>query len=133
MKKHFEFIWVAVLLFFQISCVKTHQTNNEIHNQFISSDSALNLISDLPEILLESDNISKRSNGTNHLISWIETSPDTSGNPYYEITVGEDNGNSVAELHHFHVYGNPVNIMYYDILSDEEISLKKWRNLFQNK
>jgi hypothetical protein len=84
-------------------------------NRDITKEQALELVFSLPEVR-KIKNASVVSNGI---------SEDGS---YYRIQAGNNMETHFATRYHFYVYVKPqVEIRYYDIFNDEEMSLDEWR------
>lgn len=86
----------------------------------------LNKVLALPEVNERADYINKETNGERHLEIWIAATPKETGS-YYLIKAGEDNGMSMVTHFDFYVYPKTMEIKYYDIITDSELSLAEWR------
>jgi hypothetical protein len=79
----------------------------------------------LPEVKALSDKIERESKGKRHLVGRISSEP-SDDQEYYGVSVSEDNGEALATYFEFRIY--PDNsIYYYDVVEDEELTLKEWR------
>jgi hypothetical protein len=48
---------------------------------------------------------------------------------YYTVRVSKDMETHLRTIYWFHIYKNPYRIMYYDVESNSEMTIKQWRNL----
>ncbi|HNQ67997.1 MAG TPA: hypothetical protein PKN32_06455 [Bacteroidales bacterium] len=146
MKSNATILITSVIFVLVISCnggkdksVKSEKEQNietvdsvQNENVDISSieDQIIDKILELPEVKDRADYIVKETNGERHLKIWIAASPKETGS-YYLIKAGEDNGMSLVTHFDFHVNPKTLEIKYYDVLTDSELSLSEWRE--QNK
>ncbi|MDD3858752.1 MAG: hypothetical protein PHW83_01020 [Bacteroidales bacterium] len=105
--------------------VQNENTDNSSDKLSIE-DKILNKVLALPEVKERADYIIKETNGERHLEVWIASTPKETGS-YYLIKAGEDNGMSMVTHFDFYVYPKTMEIKYYDILTDSELSLAEWR------
>jgi len=103
---------------------------NENVDKSSIEDQIIDNILELPEIKERSDYIVKETNGERHLKVWIAATPKETGS-YYLIKAGEDNGMSLVTHFDFYVYPETMEIKYYDVITDSQLSLSEWRE--QNK
>ena len=90
-----------------------------------TEDKLIDKVLALPEVQALSDKISRESKGKRHLVGRISSEP-SDDQEYYGISVSEDNGEALATYLEFRIY--PDNsIYYYDVVEDEELTLKEWR------
>lgn len=89
-------------------------------------DKIIDKILDLPEIKERTAYIIKETGGQRNLKIWIVSTPDKNNN-FYVVKAAEDNGMSYVTHFEFHVYPKTMEIKYYDVLSDSELSLAEWR------
>ncbi|HTM65775.1 MAG TPA: hypothetical protein VL093_05625 [Flavipsychrobacter sp.] len=83
----------------------------------------------LPEVEERARYIEKQTKGTRNLKIWIADTPTLPDRRYYWIKVGEDNGTNLVTHFNFHVYPDSMRIIYFDIESDSELTLDKWRKI----
>lgn len=90
-----------------------------------TEDKLIDEIWKLPEVQALSDKIARESKGKRHLVGRISSEP-SDDQEYYGISIAEDNGEALATYFEFRIY--PDNsIYYYDVVEDQELSLKEWR------
>lgn len=90
-----------------------------------TEDKLIDKVWALPEVQALSDKINRESKGKRHLVRRISSEP-SDDQEYYGISVSEDNGEALATYFEFRIY--PDNsIYYYDVVEDEELTLKEWR------
>lgn len=90
-----------------------------------TEDRLIDEIWELPEVKALSDKIERESKGKRHLVGRISSEP-SDDQEYYGISIAEDNGEALATYFEFRIY--PDNsIYYYDVVEDQELSLKEWR------
>lgn len=90
-----------------------------------TEDKLIGKVWQLPEVKALSEKIDRESNGKRHLVGRISSEP-SDDQEYYGISVSEDNGEALATYFEFRIY--PDNsIYYYDVVEDEELTLKEWR------
>jgi hypothetical protein len=90
-----------------------------------TEDRLIDEIWELPEVQALSDKIERKSKGKRHLVGRISSEP-SDDQEYYGISIAEDNGEALATYFEFRIY--PDNsIYYYDVVEDQELSLKEWR------
>ncbi len=90
-----------------------------------TEDKLIDQVWALPEVQALSDKIDRESKGKRHLVGRISSEP-SDDQEYYGISISEDNGEALATYFEFRIY--PDNsIYYYDVVEDEELTLKKWR------
>ncbi|MDD3739673.1 MAG: hypothetical protein PHH30_00395 [Bacteroidales bacterium] len=80
----------------------------------------------LPEIKERAEYIEKETDGERYLQIWIAARPKDTGG-YYIVKAGEDNGFSMVTHFDFYVYPETMEIKYYDVITDSELSLAEWR------
>jgi len=51
----------------------------------------------------------------------------TNETPYYTIRIGQDMETHLETYYWFHIYKNPWLIMYYDVSTDSEMTIKQWQ------
>ncbi len=112
-----------------IDSVQNENVDNSIGKSSIE-DQMMDKILSLPEVKERADYVVKETKGERHLEIWIAARPKETGS-YYLIKVGEDNGMSLVTHFDFHVNPKTLEIKYYDVLTDSELSLSEWRK--QNK
>lgn len=105
---------------------ETPKPKKDTHVQITNTeDKLINQVWQLPEVKVLSDKIERESKGKRHLVGRISSSP-SDDQEYYGISISEDNGEALATYFEFHIY--PDNsIYYYDVVEDQELTLKKWR------
>ena len=79
----------------------------------------------LKEVIELDATIRKKTNEQRGLSTFIASEP-SDDQEYYGVSVAEDNGASYATYFQFHVYPD-FSIRYYDVVEDQERSLKEWR------
>lgn len=90
-----------------------------------TEDKLISQVWQLPEVKSLSDKIERESKGKRHLVGRISSTP-SDDQEYYGVSVAEDNGEALATYFEFRIY--PDNTMYYyDVVEDQELSLKEWR------
>ena len=55
------------------------------------------------------------------------TDEPTDDQPYYTVRVSQNMETHIVTIYWFYVYTNPYRIMYYDVISDSEMTLEQWR------
>lgn len=80
----------------------------------------------LKEVIERSQYIHTQTNGERNLKVWV-AEPPADQNGYYWIKAGEDNGTELVTHFNFKVYTQPLRILYYDVISDEDWTLDEWR------
>lgn len=90
-----------------------------------TEDKLIDEIWKLPEVQALSDKIERESKGKRHLVGRVSSEP-SDDQEYYGISIAEDNGEALATYFEFRIY--PDNsIYYYDVVEDQELTLKEWR------
>ncbi len=90
-----------------------------------TEDKLIGEIWKLPEVQALSDKIERESKGKRHLVGRVSSEP-SDDQEYYGISIAEDNGEALATYFEFRIY--PDNsIYYYDVVEDQELTLKEWR------
>lgn len=79
----------------------------------------------LKEVIDLDASIRQKTNEQRGLSTFIASEP-SDDQEYYGVSVAEDNGASYATYFQFHVYPD-FSIRYYDVVEDQERSLKEWR------
>lgn len=105
---------------------ETPKPKKETHIQITNTeDKLINQVWQLPEVRALSDKIERESKGKRHLVGRISSSP-SDDQEYYGVSISEDNGEALATYFEFRIY--PDNsIYYYDVVEDQELTLKEWR------
>ncbi len=112
---------------------KTHETtetqsiNNE-EETMTAEEKIIDKVYALPEIKERAEYIEEETNGERHLQIWIAARPEDTGD-YYIVKAGEDNGFSMVTHFDFYVYPETMEIKYYDVITDSELSLAEWRRM----
>ena len=68
--------------------------------------------------------IDKQTAGKRGLQIFIADTPTTS-NSYYSVKVAENNGSNLVTHFIFFVYPSPIKIMYFDVVTDKEMTLEE--------
>lgn len=96
----------------------------------VTEDLVIDKVYSLPEVKERAEYIKKETNGERKLKIWIAARPEETGN-YYWVKVGEDNGMSLVTHFDFYVYTDPMEIYYYDVLTDMQLSISEWRKTIE--
>jgi hypothetical protein len=97
--------------------------NNSLEEKIIDT------IFKLSEVKERAKYIEQQTKGKRRLHIWIEDTPQSSGQKYYWVKAGEDNGTALVTHFNFYVYPDSMRIMYYDITKDKEFTLSQWRKM----
>lgn len=101
------------------------EASHEAKPNASAEDKIMQLVLDLPEIRKMDEKIRKKTDGKRGLQAMVSNRP-SDDEEYYTVSVAEDNGESLATYYTFHVYPD-YSMMYYDVISDSEMTLKEWR------
>jgi hypothetical protein len=80
----------------------------------------------VPQVIAEARYMEEHTKGERPLKIWVAGRPQDTGERYYWIKAGEDNDAALVTHFNFHIYPDSMRIMYYDIVDDQEITLKEW-------
>lgn len=86
----------------------------------------------LPEVKERANYIERHTKGARHLRVWIYQTPNETGEKYYWVKAGEDNGTNFVSHFNFFVYPDNFEIKYYDTVNDTIINLETWRKEMKN-
>ena len=129
---------LAVLTFSCTEAVKSNSSDVE-SEQHTDSDTAsvaqfyliesqiIDTIWSLPEVIKRNDYVDSASNHTRKLTVYIQDEPNVDNDSCYIVKASEDNGENMVSHFMFSVSPNSMEIMYYDVMNDENLTLERWR------
>lgn len=95
-------------------------------DEFKRDDKIIDKVFTLPEVKERAEYIKNETDGKRNLKIWIAARPDETDG-YFWVKVGEDNGMSLVTHFDFYVYPETMEIFFYDVLTDSQMSLTEWR------
>lgn len=99
----------------------------EVSSDSIQAFALLDSVWRIKEVIERNEYVKKETGGKRHLATIIHATPTEVEDNYYWIKVTEDNGVSLYTHFNFFVYQYPYEIMVYDVILDDILSLKEWR------
>ncbi|MBW4687792.1 MAG: hypothetical protein KME40_22450 [Komarekiella atlantica HA4396-MV6] len=101
--------------------VKVSQTTQEIDEK-----TALNLVWKLPQVQRKARDIERLSKGTIRVAAMVDGQP-TLDEPYYKVQVFEKHPDENVTIYWFHVLKSNGVIEVLDVVTNQYISLEKWK------
>lgn len=137
MKQSLVLLTFSIIL---IACGQKKSSNDIVHAQksdtteqkpkinISEEDKCISLVDTLPEIFSLRNNIEITTKNLNSMVIWVYANPSETKIKYYWVKVGEDNRDNIATIYNFYVDPKLEEVLFYDVVNDNLITLEEWRN-----
>ncbi|WP_225225624.1 hypothetical protein [Komarekiella delphini-convector] len=96
------------------------------NTQQIDEKTALNLVWKLPQVQRKARDIERLSKGTIRVAAMVDSHPNLN-EPYYKVQVFEKHPDENVTIYWFHVLKSNGAIEVLDVVTNQYISLEKWK------